>query len=107
VLAALAGLPEHTTWLAHRKGTSTGEPILDVNPYSPNHLRRDFDELSAEWLDQLKRKPRWIAGKTAEMINHVRNNMFHGAKAPDDKADRDLLEHLNPILISLLTARFR
>jgi hypothetical protein len=53
----------------------------------------------------LKLKPRWIAGKTAEMINHVRNNLFHGAKAPDDEADRDLLEHVNPILLSVLDAR--
>jgi hypothetical protein len=105
VLASLSRLQEQTVWLARRQGTATGKPILDVSPYSPAHLRRDFDELAAVWLGQLKLKPRWIAGKTAEMINHVRNNLFHGAKAPDDEADRDLLEHVNPILLSVLDAR--
>ena len=107
MLEALAELPEQTTWLARRQGTGTGKPIFDVNPYSPCHLRGDFDELSAVWLGQQKHKPRWIARKTAEMINHVLNNLFHGAKAPDDKADRELLECVNPILIAILDSRSR
>lgn len=47
--------------------------------------------------DKQKRRLRWIAGKTAEMINPIRNNMLHGLKAPDDAADRELLERVNPI----------
>ena len=54
--------------------------------------RQDLDELAQVWLGQAARKPRWIASKTAEMSNHIRNNMFHGVKLPDDAADRELLE---------------
>jgi len=107
VNAVLAKYPEQTAWLAHRKGTATGQSILDVHPYSPDHLLRDFEELAAVWLGQLEHKPRWIAGKTAEMINHVRNNLLHGAKAPDDAGDRELLERVNPILLGVLDARPR
>lgn len=105
--AVVAKHPEQTEWLAHRNGTATGQPILDVHPYSPGHLRRDFDELAAAWLGQQEHKPRWIAGKAAEMINHVRNNLFHGAKAPDDAGDRELLERVNQILLGVLDARPR
>ena len=67
-------------------------------------VRRDFDELAMVWLGQLQRKPRWIASKTAEMVNHVRNNMFHGVKVPDDRADRELVEHVNSLLLGILDA---
>jgi hypothetical protein len=80
VVGVLTYLREHIDWLARRRGTGTNQPILDVNPYAPEHLRRDFDELAMVWLGQLQRKPRWIACKTAEMVNHVRNNMFHASK---------------------------
>ncbi len=105
VVAVLGQLPEQTAWLANRRGTATGERILDVSPYSPEHLRRDFDELAQVWLGQAERKPRWIACKLAEMVNHVRNNLFHGAKAPDDEADRALLERVNPIVMGILAVR--
>jgi hypothetical protein len=101
----LGTLHDETAWLAQRRGTGTGQPILDVNPYSPGHLRCDFDELALVWSGKKDHKPRWIANRTAEMVNHVRNNMFHGAKAPDDAADRALLEHVNPILLRILASR--
>lgn len=105
VVRALGTLTEQTEWLANRRGAGTGQPILDVNPYSPEHLRRDFDELALVWLGKAERKPRWVAAKAAEMVNHVRNNLFHGAKAPDDEADRALLNMVNPILLEILSVR--
>ena len=99
VEAVLHGLPEQVAWLARRRGTGTGQPILDVQPYSPQHLRRTFDDLALVWSEQARRKPRWIANATAEVVNHIRNNMFHGVKAPDDAADRELLERINCILL--------
>src|ERR1017187_2824665 len=104
VEAVLQALPEQVAWLARRKGTGTGEPILDVQPYSPQHLRLTFDDLALVWSGQVRRKLRWVANATAEMINHVRNNMFHGVKAPDDAADRELLERINCILLGMLDA---
>jgi hypothetical protein len=102
VVAALGRKPKQLEWVARRTGTGTGRPILDVHPYSPKGLRQKFDTLSLVWSGQASRKPRWVANATAEMINHVRNNMFHGQKAPDDAADRELLDRINPILLGLL-----
>lgn len=105
IAAVLRELPEHTVWLAARRGTATGEAILDVLPYSNQHLRQDFDELAEAWSSPTNNKPGWLATRTAELINHIRNNMFHGLKAPDDAADRELLEHVNPILMGILDIR--
>ncbi|HCC56910.1 MAG TPA: hypothetical protein DEQ47_06530 [Solibacterales bacterium] len=102
VVAVLGKMPEQVAWLAARKGTGTGQPILDVQPFSPQHLRQKFDELALVWSGQATRKPRCVAIATAEMINHIRNNMFHGVKAPDDAADRELLERVNSILMGIL-----
>lgn len=80
---------------------STKGAILDVNPVNnyTTRLRRELDELCLFWSGYDKpRKPGWIAKRTAEMLNHIRNNLFHGIKAPDDAADRALLEHVNPLL---------
>jgi hypothetical protein len=104
VAAVLLELPEQVRGLATRTGTGTGMPILDVYPYSPPHLRRLFDELARVWSGELVRKPKWVACAAAELINHIRNNMFHGLKLPDDAADRELLDRVNPILLGILNA---
>lgn len=89
-------------WLAERMGTGTGMPILDVYSYSPPHLRRLFDELAQVWSGRSTRRPRWVACATAELVNHIRNNMFHGLKVPDNPADQELIERVNPILLGIL-----
>lgn len=103
VTSVLGDLPDQTRWLAHRKGTGTDKPLLDVQHYSPPHLRQLFDDLAQVWSGQATRKPKWLARAIAEMINHIRNNMFHGLKIPDDAADRELLDRVNPIVIGILT----
>ncbi|MFZ0246384.1 hypothetical protein [Candidatus Binatus sp.] len=102
VANVLADFPEEVAWLAVRKGIGTGQPILDVLPPDPHNLRPKFDQLALVWSQQATRKPRWIADATAEMINHVGNNAFHGAKTPDDDADRELLDRINHILMDIL-----
>ena len=104
VASVLGRLREQVAWLAQRNGTGTGKPILDVSQYSPQYLRQLFDDLAKVWSGGASRKPKWIARATAEMINHIRNNMFHGLKAPDDAADRNLLDRVNPILMGVLEA---
>ena len=94
--------PGSVVWLAQRKGTETGMPILDVQPHSRPYLRPLFDDLAQVWSGNSSRKPKWIARATAEMVNHIRNNMFHGIKAPDDAADKALLDHVNPLLLRIL-----
>jgi hypothetical protein len=103
ILDAFKDISENLKWLAERKGTGTALPILDVNPYSPQYLRQVFDELSLVWTGKKVHKPRWIANAVAEMINHVRNNLFHGAKDPDDAADKELLDRINLLLIRVLS----
>jgi hypothetical protein len=98
----LSALRENTVWLAARRGTGTRAPILDVYPSSPEHLRQVFDTLAQVWGGQAMRKPRWVANALAEVLNHIRNHMFHGLKNPDDAADQELLEHMNPILLGVL-----
>lgn len=104
VVGVLSQLPNETVWLSQRRGTGTGQPIVDVYVFSPQHLRAVFDNLAAVWAGQAQRKPRWIANAAAELVNHVRNHMFHGVKDPDDLADRALIERLNPILVGVLAA---
>jgi hypothetical protein len=98
----LSALRENTIWLAALRGTWTHAPILDVYPSSPQHLRQKFDTLGQVWEGQVTRKPRWVAKALAEVLNHIRNHMFHGLKNPDDAADQELLEHVNPILLGVL-----
>lgn len=100
----LQGMAGDTTWLSKRRGTGTGQPIVDVYVFSPQHLRAVFDDLASVWAGQAQRKPRWVANATAELVNHVRNHMFHGVKDPDDLGDRALIERLNPVLIGVLAA---
>jgi hypothetical protein len=63
-----------------------------------------FDDLALVWAGQAQRKHRWVANATAELVNHIRNHMFHGVKDPDDLADQALIERVNPILIGVLAA---
>ena len=39
---------------------------------------------------------------TVEVLNRVRNNLFHGRKTYDDKYDLKVLEAANPILLEIL-----
>jgi hypothetical protein len=85
----LSGLPNATRWLSRSKGAAASAPLLDVNVYSLQHLRVCFDTLTPVWAGTERRKPRWVANATRKMLNHIRNNMFHGIKAPEDAADVD------------------
>ena len=102
VVKVLTALPDNTAWLAARRGKGTQKPILDVYPSSPEHLRQEFDTLAQVWSGQKTRKPRWVAKALAEVLNHIRNHMFHGLKNPDDAADQELVKHVNPILLGVL-----
>jgi hypothetical protein len=80
------------------------KPPFTSRTYSdpPSTPRKLFDDLAQVWSGRASRKPRWIANAIDEMINHVRNNVFHGLKAPDDTPDRELVDRINPILMGVL-----
>lgn len=44
-----------------------------------------------------------FAVATAEILNRVRNNLFHGAKVYDDTTDLQLLKLVTPLLLTILS----
>lgn len=97
---------DELAWLAHRRGTVLGLPIVDVHEFvrKADHLRRLFATLSDHYLGNGASEPGLIVDAVIELLNHVRNNLFHGLKNPDDVDDRQLIERLNPILHAVLKA---
>lgn len=100
VLRATSNCHEEMKWLAGRQGTTYANAIVDTG--SPA-LRELFGRLSDHYrggkpitTDDL------LAKAIAELLNKVRNNVFHGAKVYDDKQDLELLRRVNPVLIAVL-----
>jgi hypothetical protein len=92
-------------WLATRKGTHRGDPIVDVQDFKrAKALRILFQALAAHYSGGRQAKPGTIVDAVVELLNHVRNNLFHGIKNPDDVDDRELLKRLNPLLRAVLKA---
>lgn len=91
-------------WLANRKGRLRGDAIVDVHDFVRNatHLRQLFSRLSDHYSNRKPAKPGLVAQAVIELLNHVRNNLFHGIKDPDDVDDRELLRRLNPLLRAVL-----
>lgn len=92
--------------LARRKGTRRGDPIVDVHDYCTNrdHLRDRFARLSAHYSGGQQSKPGMIVEAVVELLNHVRNNLFHGIKDPEDVDDQRLVERLCALLLAVLRA---
>lgn len=104
ILTSLAEVSDELAWLAHRKGTRRGDPIVDVHDYARHrdHLRTRFQRLAEHYTGARTCKPGLIVEAAAELINHVRNNLFHGIKDPNDVDDQELVRHLIPVLRAFL-----
>jgi hypothetical protein len=104
IFKALQDVRGELMWLAARKGTSRGDPIVDVHESAPNrdHLRTRFRWLAEHYADKRQCKPGLIVEAVAELLNHVRNNLFHGIKNPDDVDDQELVRNLIPVLRAVL-----
>ena len=94
---------EDLAWLARRKGTCRQDPIVDVydSRYAES-LRELFRKLADHYSGGESSEPGLLVEAVVELLNHVRNNLFHGVKDPDDVDDRDLLGRLKPILCAVL-----
>lgn len=94
--------PDEVAWLAQRRGTTQGTPILDSTLHDP--LYTDLRNLSGWWLAGIvgqNGEPE--AAAFANLLNRVRNNLFHGGKVYETGSeDGKLLEALNPIMLGLL-----
>lgn len=85
--------------LARRRGTDYHGPIVDTrNP----DLRRKFDRLVAHYTQSPILPRRELAEVVGELLNKIRNNVFHGVKVYDDAEDVALLKLVNPILRAIL-----
>ncbi|MEX0805726.1 MAG: hypothetical protein WD688_20770 [Candidatus Binatia bacterium] len=104
IVASFEGVSDELKWLARRKGTRRGDAIVDVHDYvrRRDHLRTRFQWLTDHYTGARTCKPGLIVAAAAELLNHVRNNLFHGIKDPDDVEDEELVRHLLPVLRAFL-----
>lgn len=104
IMDRLGEVSAEMQWLAARKGTRRGDPIVDVHDYARHrdHLRTRFQWLAEHYGGARNCKPGLIVEAVAELINHVRNNLFHGIKDPEDIDDQALVQHLVPVLRAML-----
>ena len=85
--------------LAARRGTDHQNPIVDSgNP----HLRQKLTDLVNHYADGWHLSDADLTEAIGELLNRIRNNLFHGAKVYDDRDDMALLELVNPVLLDIL-----
>ena len=99
VCEALEDNNETMVKLSGRHGTSHGNAIIDTG--SPE-LRSKFSKLASHYKQGPILPPSELAETMAELLNKIRNNLFHGEKMYDDKEDPALLELVNPVLTDIL-----
>jgi len=84
--------------LGKRKGSKYGDPIVDANV----KLSSIFSSLSRYFRnDYTYKKNSELAETFAELLNKIRNNLFHGDKSYNDKQDYDLIMSVLPSLYDL------
>jgi len=82
--------------LARRSGTNGGV-VID----GKQHFCRKF---RGKILKASSCSSEDFAEAMGEILNRVRNNLFHGVKSYDDTGDRVLLELITPFLLTFLAA---
>lgn len=83
--------------LAMRMGTGGG--VIVDGQQIQEHCRK----FRGKVLGQRDCSATDFAVATAEILNKVRNNLFHGAKVYDDAEDRKLLELVTPLLLAIVS----
>ena len=76
-------------YLANRKGSKFKNPIIDAS----ERQREIFLALSRDINGEIDLTVRQRAEYVAELINRVRNNLFHGDKIYNDIEDRELIRN--------------
>jgi len=99
VMTAVKKHKPEMMWLARRRGTTYGNPIIDTG--NPN-LRNSFTKLSRYYTAGQPIPDDEHVKALAELLNKIRNNVFHGVKVYDDKEDLELLRNVNPVLLAVL-----
>ena len=99
VLASFSENEERLRALATRRGTTYRDPIIDTGS---QELRHRFKRLADHYSGGSRISDELRVEAVAELLNKVRNNLFHGDKVYDDHEDIDLLRLVNPIIESVL-----
>lgn len=87
--------------LGYRKGGKFKNPIVDFSQNSPTK----FENLSAYFRDEFQyASSRDLARDMAQLLNKIRNNLFHGGKLYSSEDDRGLLIAVLPTLRDLAEA---
>lgn len=84
--------------LASRTGTTHHDAILDTGN---RHLRKKFQRFARHFAGH-KIPDNELVETLGEIINLVRNNVFHGNKIYDESDDIAVLDLVNPILETLI-----
>jgi hypothetical protein len=82
-------------FLGKRRGARYGDPIIDAN----HKLTGYFSKLSMYLKNTYTyKKDDELANHFGELLNKVRNNLFHGDKSYNDKNDLELIQAVLPTL---------
>ncbi len=85
-------------YLGKRKGSTYGDPIIDSNV----KLSSIFSNLSRYFRNEYSYKKNIeLAENFGELLNKIRNNLFHGDKSYNDKQDLELIQSVLPTLYGL------
>jgi hypothetical protein len=101
VMSAVKKREQEMMWLARRQGTRYGTPIIDTDT-DDEYLCNLFTKLSRHYTSKEAMPDDEFVKALAELLNRIRNNVFHGAKVYDDKEDLELLKNVNPVLLAVL-----
>lgn len=81
--------------LGKRRGARYGDPIIDAN----QKLNGYFSKLSMFFKNTYTyKKEVELANHFGELLNKIRNNLFHGDKSYNDKDDYELIKSVLPTL---------
>ena len=99
IIAVLSDRETEMGRLARRRGSRFSNPILDTgNP----ELRKAFSRLSRAYTAEERIADAELVVTVGEIVNKVRNSVFHGVKVYDAKEDLEVLALVNPILLQIV-----
>jgi hypothetical protein len=82
-------------YLGIRKGERYGNPIVDAS----RNLSTYFDMLQKYFRNEYQyTRDKDLAKHFGELLNKIRNNLFHGDKTYSEKSDLELIKSVLPVL---------
>jgi len=99
ILSAVGAHKVEMEWIAERRGMRYGDALVDTGN---RDLRSTFSRLSRYYTEDEPMPEDERVEAIAQLLNKIRNNVFHGIKVYDDKDDIALLEKVNPVLLAIL-----